>query len=236
MEPQVVSRQRVIDHGEVYTRPREVNAMLDLVAHECERIDSRFLEPACGTGNFLIEVLRRKLATVAARHRKNRRGWERDAVLAVTSLYGIDLLPDNVAACRGRLAAAFDAEYARLFDPAGDDATAPAVRGAARFILSQNVVCGDALSFLTPAGAPIVLPEWSPVNGASLKRRDFRFDHLLGHAEARASPLFSDLGDEAYLPEPVADHPPVHYLKLTATASPTIEHYQASKKEQNDTH
>ncbi len=193
--------------------------MLDLVAHECERIDSRFLEPACGTGNFLIEVLRRKLQTVTHRHapttrRKNRRGWERDAVLATTSLYGIDLLPDNVEHCRDRLFGEFDDAYTRLFGPPDDDTTADACRAAVRFILSQNIVCGDALSFRTPDETPIILPEWSPVNAAMLKRRDFRFDHLLGHAEYRDDPLFSDLGEEAYLPKPVADHPPVHFLKL----------------------
>lgn len=64
MEKHVVSKQRVADHGEVYTQKREVNAMLDLVKPETERIESRFLEPACGTGNFLAEILCRKLAIV----------------------------------------------------------------------------------------------------------------------------------------------------------------------------
>ena len=64
MEKQVKSKQRVADHGEVFTAEREVNAMLDLVKQETERIDSRFLEPACGDGNFLSEILRRKLAVV----------------------------------------------------------------------------------------------------------------------------------------------------------------------------
>ena len=194
--------------------------MLDLVADECRRIDSRFLEPACGDGNFLIEVLRRKLAVVAERHapttrRRDRRGWERDAIIAVTSLYGIELLSDNVAACRDRLATAFNDEYGRLFPNAAEDSTGPAVRASVCHILSLNVVCGDALSFLRPDGTPIILPEWSPVNGTMLKRRDFRFDHLLKQADIGSRPLFSDLGEEVYLPEPVADHPPVHYLKLS---------------------
>jgi hypothetical protein len=99
----VKSRQRIIDHGEVFTPPELVSDMLDLVAHECERIDSRFLEPACGDGNFLAEVLWRKLITVNKKQAKNRGKWERDAVLAVSSLYGIDRLADNIAACRDRL-------------------------------------------------------------------------------------------------------------------------------------
>jgi len=99
------SRQRTIDHGEVFTPAELVSDTLDLVAHECERIDSRFLEPACGDGNFLAEVLRRKLLTVDKKHAKNREKWERDDVLAVSSMYGIDLLADNIAACRDRLLA-----------------------------------------------------------------------------------------------------------------------------------
>ena len=99
-EQQVRSRQRVADHGEVFTGEREVNAMLDLVEQETERIDSRFLEPACGTGNFLAEILRRKLRVVAARYRRGRLDYERYGVLAVSSIYGIDILEDNVIACR----------------------------------------------------------------------------------------------------------------------------------------
>lgn len=214
-----ISRQRIIDHGEVFTQPREVNAMLDLVAHECARIDSRFLEPACGTGNFLVEVLRRKLATVTFRNaptqrRRDRRGWERDAVLAVTSLYGIDLLPDNVEMCRERLFGAFDKEYSRLFVLGDEDATTSACRASVRFVLTQNILCGDALTLTSRNGEPIAFPEWAPVNGAMFKRRDFTFHELLGHGSIRETPLFSDLGEEAFVPEPLRDYPPIHYLKL----------------------
>jgi type I restriction-modification system DNA methylase subunit len=103
MEAQVVSKQRVTDHGEVFTAPREVHAMLDMVKHETERIDSRFLEPACGNGNFLAEILIRKLRVVERRYRKSQLEYERNAVKAVASLYGIDKLQDNVAQCRQRL-------------------------------------------------------------------------------------------------------------------------------------
>ena len=103
MEKQVVSKKRVSDHGEVYTRKREVNAMLDLVKQETERIESRFLEPACGTGNFLSEILERKLHIVELRYGKNQLDYERYAVLAISSIYGIDILEDNVLECRKRL-------------------------------------------------------------------------------------------------------------------------------------
>ena len=102
---QIVSKQRVADHGEVYTNPREVNAMLDLVKVEAERIESRFLEPACGTGNFLVEILSRKLDVAATRYKrsKNQLHYERDGIQSVASIYGIELLSDNVAICRDRL-------------------------------------------------------------------------------------------------------------------------------------
>ena len=100
---QVKSKKRVADHGEVFTNKREVNAMLDLVKHETERIESRFLEPACGTGNFLVEILRRKLDVVDSRYSKSQIEWERYAVIAISSIYGVDILEDNLQECRNRL-------------------------------------------------------------------------------------------------------------------------------------
>lgn len=210
MSIEMKSRQRVIDHGEVFTPPGLVNDMLDLVAHECLRIDSRFLEPACGTGNFLVEVLRRKLLTVDKRNARNRSKWERDAILSLCSLYGIDLLPDNITACRDRLLEVVNAAHqARFKAPLPDGAA-----NAAAYILSTNIVQGDALSFRNAEDRPIVLPEWSPINGTMLKRRDFAYDQLLDHAHTASTPLFSDLGHDVYLPTPVADHPACHYLHV----------------------
>lgn len=103
MNKQVKSRQRVADHGEVFTAEREVKAMCDLVLPETQRIDSRFLEPACGDGNFLAEVLSRKLAVVRKKYRRSTIDYEMNSLLAVSSLYGVDILADNVAACRERL-------------------------------------------------------------------------------------------------------------------------------------
>ena len=204
------SRQRVIDHGEVFTPPGLVNDMLDLVAQECERVDSRFLEPACGDGNFLAEVLRRKLTTVDRRQGRNAEKWRRDAVLAVSSLYGIDLLPDNVAECRERLLQVVTERHAaRLKADLPEDA-----RRAVAFILSRNVVQGDALTMRRADGRPIDFPEWSPVNGTNLKRRDYRFSHLLEQAEYGGDQLFSDLGEEVRTPEPVGEFPVCHYLNV----------------------
>lgn len=209
---QVVSKQRVVDHGEVYTHPREVNAMLDLVKPETERIDSTFLEPACGTGNFLVEILDRKLHVVTSRYAKSQLDWERYAVLAVSSIYGIELLADNVRACRGRLFDLFDQTYTAQFKTSAKDAC----RASVRFILSKNILHGDALTLkrVDEPNEPIVFTEWSPVNGSLMKRRDFVYADLLDKASHRELPLFSDLGEEAYIPEPVKDYPLVHFLEL----------------------
>src|SRR5438874_13303462 len=117
MEAAVVrTKKRVADHGEVLTGHREVNAMLDLVRQETERIGSRFLEPACGNGNFLSAILERKLAVVEQRYARAQLEFERNAVLAVSSVYGIDILDDNVRQCRERLFQIFNnGFYARLY-------------------------------------------------------------------------------------------------------------------------
>jgi len=112
---QVKSKKRVADHGEVFTNEREVNAMLDLVKHETERIDSRFLEPACGNGNFLAEVLRRKLIVVDSRYSKSQIEWERYSVIAVSSIYGVDILEDNAKECRDRLLGIYTDWYSKKF-------------------------------------------------------------------------------------------------------------------------
>ena len=150
---QTKSKQRVADHGEVFTAEREVNAMLDLVKQETERIDSRFLEPACGNGNFLAEILRRKLAVVKSRYEKNAADYERYAVIAVTSIYGVDILQDNVEECRERMFDIFDKEYTANCEQEANDDT----RKAVRHILKCNILCGDALTMETTDGEPIEL-------------------------------------------------------------------------------
>jgi len=140
---QVKSKKRVADHGEVFTNEREVNAMLDLVKNETERIDSRFLEPACGNGNFLAEVLRRKLKVVDQRYGNNQMDWERYAVIAVSSIYGVDILEDNAKECRERLYTIFDDFYTALFK----DKCKEECRRSIRFLFDRNILWGDALDF-----------------------------------------------------------------------------------------
>lgn len=208
----IKTRQRVSDHGEVFTPDREVNAMLDLVKPETERIDSRFLEPACGSGNFLIEVLRRKLRIVEARYGKGQLEFERYSIVALGSIYGVDLLEDNVAECRDRLFDHFDSVYSRLFGERCRDEC----RRSAKYVLERNIICGDALTMKTTGKTPepIVFSEWSPVNGSMVKRRDYSLAHLLVYQPMEGPSLFSDLGEEAFIPKPVRDFPLTHYLKL----------------------
>jgi SAM-dependent methyltransferase len=194
-EEQVVSKKRVADHGEVFTAKREVDAMLDLVKHETDRIESRFLEPACGTGNFLAEVLDRKLAVVTSRYGKSEADWDRYAIIAVSSIYGIDILPDNIEKCRERLF--------KPFEKCRDE-----VKRTIRYILEKNMVCGDALSL-----KGIVFPEWSPV-GSGLKRRDFAFHELVSQSSIQELPLFSDLGDDVFIPDPVKDYPVTNIFNI----------------------
>ena len=178
---QVKSKNRVTTHGEVFTAEREVSAMLDLVKQETERIDSRFLEPACGEGNFLAEILRRKLIIVKRKYRKSINDYEKNSVLAVSSIYGVDILLDNVVLCRDRLFDIWNKEYESICKKNVNDDC----RKSIRFILERNIVCGNALSLkkvdekCNDTDEPIVFSEWAFVIGSNLQRSDYRFDKLL---------------------------------------------------------
>ena len=229
---QVKSRARVADHGEVFTAQREVNAMLDLVKQETERIDSRFLEPACGDGNFLAEILRRKLAAVKARYKKSPADFEKYAVVAATSLYGVDILQDNVQACRARLFDIWDGEYTEnCKDECREDC-----RDAVRYILTRNMLCGNALTMRrvdaggNDTGEPIVFSEWNMVTGSLVKRRDYRLDALMGEvntpradggqlsmfdpASDAADSLRLDPETKAWIPKPLREYPLVAYWRV----------------------
>lgn len=219
METQVVSKRRVADHGEVYTGRREVNAMLDLVKQETERIDSRFLEPACGKGNFLTEILERKLRVVESRYRKNQLEYERNAVLAVSSIYGIDKLNDNVMECRKRLFDIFDRNYARLYKRHTKDTC----RKTVKYIFERNIICGDALTLKTVGHnpQPIVFSAWSfPFHDSRIKRLDYTFSDLIPSEQPSKADLFSgpelysDLGERAFIPKEIRKFSPVHFLKI----------------------
>ena len=213
-EKQVISKQRVADHGEVYTAKREVNAMLDLVKEETERIDSRFLEPACGNGNFLVEILNRKMEAVRRKHAKNRYEYDLASAQAVSSMYGVELLPDNVEICRNRLLNQYLDTYRQHLS---DEASAEQER-CIRFLLKKNILCGDALTMLKNDGTPITFAEWSLVTGNSIKRRDYRLHELLdGHTQRMTLFMIGWKYDEeghAHIPSPVQEYPPTDYNRL----------------------
>lgn len=207
---QVKSKKRVADHGEVFTNPREVNAMLDLVKQETERIDSRFLEPACGNGNFLAEVLHRKLNVVDHRYGKSQVEWERYAILAISSIYGVDILEDNAKECRERLTTIFNERYTSLFK----NKCKHECRQSAAFLLSRNILWSDALDFTNPqTKQPIVFSEWSAVNGSMIKRRDYMFKFLVEGSHQFS--MFNDEGNAVAIDEPVKEYAPVHFMKLS---------------------
>ena len=201
---QIKSRQRVADHGEVFTNPREVNAMLDLVRDESYRLDSHFLEPACGDGNFLIEILRRKLSHL--KDIKSQTEWKFKSLIAVGSCYGIDILPDNAEACRKRL-------FAEVMDQMGKKGCSDGYEESLRYMLKMNIVCGDALTYRTVDGKPITFCEWTPIAGSmQFSRRDFQFDFLV--TQSHQYSLFDEHGEAQSFDEPVRTYPPLHYTQL----------------------
>jgi len=206
---QVKSKKRVTDHGEVFTNQREVNAMLDLVKDQTERIDSTFLEPACGNGNFLAEVLRRKLIEVTRKYNKSQFEWEHYAVIAVSSIYGVDILEDNAIECRDRLFKIFDEQYTSLFkDKCKDDC-----RRSVRYLLDRNILLGDALDFTNPVTKqPIVFSEWKPINGTQIKRKDFMFQFLV--EQSFVLTMFDENNNAKYFDKEIQDYKPIDFLKL----------------------
>jgi len=210
----IKSRQRVADHGEVFTPAWLVEAMLDLVKGETGRIDSRFLEPACGDGNFLVQILRRKLAAVELKYGKADFERRHYALLALMCLYGIELLTDNIAECRAKLLTIF-AEYLNL-DPSDD------LYRAAFYVLSQNLVHGDARTMRTDDALPINFAEWGYLGKGRFQRRDFRLDVLTGaSAYSQEGDLFANLGKHEIF-TPIKTYPPMTVGELSALAQEVI--------------
>ena len=227
---QIKSRKRVTDHGEVFTSEREVNAMLDLVKSETERIESRFLEPACGDGNFLAEILRRKLE--AAKKASKYRGkvftadYEKKAITALCSMYGVELLQDNVDACIERLYGIWDKEYTKVMKTEANDVA----KNVAKYILKKNILCGDTLTMLKADGSPIIFSQWDFVMGDNIKRRDFRLDELMSGGKDSVendgsgqmslndivphSTFTYDNMTGTWMPDPIKEYPPTDYRRI----------------------
>lgn len=202
------SKKRVADHGEVFTPPWLVEKMLDLVKGETERIDSRILEPACGSGNFLVPILQRKLAAVEAKYGKSDFNKRHYALLALTSLYGIELLADNIAECRANMLDVF-AEYLGLEDI---DTTYL----AASHVLSLNLIHGDAMTMKDAKGGPMTVAEWAYIGKGKFNRRDFRLDVLTGMAGFKEEKsLFAHVGRHEIF-QPKKSYPPMTIKQLAA--------------------
>ena len=207
MNKQVKSKERVADFGEVNTSEREVNAMLDLVKQETERLDSRFLEPACGDGNFLIEVLNRKLDILVKKYKKNQYEFERNSVVVIGSIYGVDILLDNTKSAREKLFNRFIEVYEKYFKECSNENLIKSIK----FIIDKNIIHGDALTLKQVDNEnPVTFSEWVIIN-SKLKRRDFTLADLLAYAPFDKGTLFSDMGDEVHIPSPIKDYKLVNY-------------------------
>ncbi len=205
---QVKSKKRVADHGEVFTNPREVNAMLDLVKDQCERIDATFLEPACGDGNFLIEILNRKLGLLD-KYKRDAQAYSRWLTVAVSCLYGVELLEDNAQACRERLYRQVENTYPSRLKASPEYGE---VMKTIRFILQKNIVCGDALDYTAANKQPIVFYEWQFINSTEVKIRCFDFEVVA--EQSKQMSLFSDADEPVGIPSHNQEFKPINYLKL----------------------
>lgn len=209
-EVQVKSSDRVRNHGEVLTARREVEAMLDLVKNESERIDSRFLEPACGDGNFLVAILERKLKTVAAGYKAKKADFEVNLLSALSSIYGIDLLEDNVALAIERMFEIACSCYKDSFRTNPDET----FQNIMKFILRKNILQGDSLNGIDK----IVFTQWTLV-GYQFKREEFSFSQLNQQAEIMNTPLFTSLsnekGEDVFIPRPIKEYPLTYYRNLS---------------------
>ena len=212
----IKSKDRVRDQGEVFTAEREVNAMLDLVKHETERIESRFLEPACGDGNFLAPILERKLAVVEGRYKKSQTEFEVNSLIAIGSIYGVDIMNDNVKDCRSRLFGIFDEHYTRLYKKKTKDS----IRNSIKAILKQNIVHGNALTYTTEGDnpKPLVFSEWvRPRHNGFIKRQDWQYEEIVTKDDPdmfKESIIRPEDGKPVFRVRPVKTYPSVHMTKL----------------------
>lgn len=212
----IKSKDRVRDQGEVFTSEREVNAMLDLVKNETERIESRFLEPACGDGNFLAPILERKLAVVERRYKKSQTEFEVNSLIAIGSIYGVDIMKDNVKACRARLFGIFDEHYTRLYKKKTKDS----IRNSIKAILKQNIVHGNALTYTTEGDnpKPLAFSEWvRPRHNGYIKRQDWQYEEIVTKDDPsllKESIIRAEDGKPVFRVRPIKTYPSVHATKL----------------------
>lgn len=202
----IKSKQRVADHGEVFTPGWLIEAMLDVVKGEASRIESRFLEPSCGSGNFLVRVLQRKFAVVELKCGKTGSERRYHALLSMMCTYGIELLEDNIAECRANMLAVF-ADFLKIKE--SDE-----LYRAASYVLSLNIVHGDSLEMRTNSDDPITFAEWRYLGKGQFQRQDFRLDLLAqsSNCTANESSFANSSNRERYIP--TKSYPPITVREL----------------------
>ncbi len=200
---------KVDEFGEVFTSKREVNDMVDMINNETNRLESTFLEPACGDGNFLSEVLNRKLKLIESYKSSLKIDFQANIFKAASSLYGIDIQKENVEKCRIRLFEKiikfFEKEYTKDIE----------FEEVIKLVLEKNILLGDALTLINPVdNTPIVFSQWSFLSEYQVKRLDYSFKSILNTSEIQSLPLFSDFGEQVFIPEPIYQLDMVHFLKI----------------------
>lgn len=206
------SKDRIRKFGEVKTQNNEIKNMIGLVNEEIDRVDSRFLEPACGDGNFLYEILLKKLDIAYKLSNRDLIKFEVQAIYGLSSLYGIELLEDNVEKTRARLKNLLENFFNDKFQLKLNNEYNKSIN----LILKLNIIHGDALSLkkANDKNEDITFSEWSMINETDFKRRDYTFKDLLAYQPYKEENLFSDLGEKAFIPNPVKEFKPKNYLKL----------------------
>ena len=204
-------KYRVKNFGEVFTSEKEVKNMLDLVKNETLRIDSKFLETACGEGIFLEKILNEKIKLIEKKYKFSQVEYEKYLLQAITSLYGIEILEDNVIICRNNLFKIIEQNYVKNFEKSFKKNYLDCIK----FVLSKNIVWGDALSYKSkPENESLIFSEWSFISGGIIKRTDYSFSDLISYQPFEKGTLFSDLGEKVIIPDPIKSHQPTHYLDL----------------------
>tara|TARA_B100001029_G_C14949121_1_gene387720 strand:+ start:67 stop:711 length:645 start_codon:yes stop_codon:yes gene_type:complete len=210
LQKQIKNRDRVTKFAEVNTSEKEVNNMLNLVSEETDRLESRFLESACGDGNFLIEILNRKMKVLLKNFKKNQYEFERNSIIVIGSLYGIDILIDNIVIARERLFKKFLSEYKSLFREKTDKKFIDSIY----FIIEKNLVQGNALTLKkVNSDKPILLSQWSIIED-KVKRREYSFANLVSYSPFEEDSLFSDLGEEVEIPKTENDYKLIKYNEI----------------------
>ncbi len=207
---QLRDKSRIENYGEVFTSAREVNEILDLFHHETVRIESKFFEPACGNGNFLAEILNRKLIVIKNKYSKNQKDYERALIVIVGSLYGIDILEDNVAECRARLTNICCSAYGTLYKKK----VGFKIPAIVQYIVKKNILWGNALTLttMTEKLEPLIFSDWTFINSYQIKRRDYALSGLFEKNDM--SQIISGEGIKHYLPKTIKEYRKTHYLEI----------------------